>query len=114
MPTPRKELGNKGERLAAAFLIDSGHTIITTNLRLAGGEVDILARTPDGTLAVVEVKTRSSVVVVRPQANITPAKLHTLRRLAHAVADRHPQSNVQIDILEVDASTGKIIHTPNV
>lgn len=114
MPTLSKELGNKGERLAAAFLIARGYTIEATNLRLAGGEIDLLSRTPDNTLAVVEVKTRRSSTFVRPQANITPAKLTTLHRLAHAVADRHPNTNVQIDILEVDVATGEITHTPNV
>jgi len=114
MPTPSKQLGDKGERLAAAFLIAKGYQIEATNLRLAGGEIDILARVDAETLSVVEVKTRSSSVFVRPQANITPAKLRTLRRLAHAMADRHPNTNVQIDILEVDVATGEIVHIPNV
>lgn len=110
MPTPSKELGDKGERLAAAFLIAKDYAIVQTNLRLAGGEIDILARDPDGTLVVVEVKTRSSSTFVRPAANITPHKLQTLQRLALVVAGRYPETNVRVDVIEVDGSDEQAIH----
>lgn len=114
MPTPRKALGDKGERLAAAFLIAHGYDIVATNMHIAGGEIDILAQSTNDTLIVAEVKTRMQSTFVRPQANITPAKVRTLRRLAHAVADQNPHTNVQIDILEVDCASGTITHIPNI
>ncbi|MDO8471596.1 MAG: YraN family protein [bacterium] len=108
MTPPKKsnqELGAKGERQAAAFLVDHGYQIINRNLRLAGGEIDILARDVAGTLIVVEVKSRHSVDFAPAQANITPTKLATLARLAHAVSDRYPNSDVRVDVIEYDAST---------
>lgn len=46
-----------GEALAAQFLIDRGADIVGRNTRAGRGEIDILARFPDGVVA-VEVKTR--------------------------------------------------------
>lgn len=106
--SPNKELGSKGERRAAAFLVAAGFEIMATNLRLCGGEIDILARAPEGTIAVVEVKTRSG-DFVRPQANITHQKLMTLRRLAHSVADRYPEANVRVDVIEVTANINHLV-----
>ena len=93
---------------------EHGYMVITANLRVAGGEIDLLARTPEGALAVVEVKTRKSGRFAPPAANITAAKLRTLKRLAHAIADYYPNFNVQIDILEIDEERDSIVHTPNI
>jgi putative endonuclease len=65
--TPRRRLGDRGERLALAYLKGRGYRIVATNLRVpighapSGraviGEVDVVAY--DGvTLVFVEVKTR--------------------------------------------------------
>lgn len=113
MTPPKKikqELGAKGERQAAAFLVAAGYQIINRNLRLAGGEIDILAHDDAGTIVVVEVKSRQSVSFAPAQANITAAKLATLTRLAHAISDRYPNSNVRVDAIEYAAATGQINH----
>lgn len=51
--------GNKGEAITAYYLEKSGYKILSRNFRIRGGEIDIIAE-KDGTLAFVEVKTRSS------------------------------------------------------
>ena len=54
-----KQVGSKGEDLAAEFLKDKGYRIIGRNYKTPIGELDIIAK--DGeTLVFVEVKTRSS------------------------------------------------------
>lgn len=117
MTLPKKnnqELGAKGERQAAAFLVAAGYQIINRNLRLAGGEIDILAHDDAGTIVVVEVKSRQSISFAPAQANITPTKLTTLSRLAHAVSDRYPNANVRVDVIEYDNATNQINHLQDV
>ncbi len=58
--------GNRGEDIAAKYLTGKGYKIISRNFRIRGGEIDIIAIDPtegsgsNGTLAFVEVKTRTS------------------------------------------------------
>ncbi len=52
----RKELGRRGEDIAARHLEHSGWTIVTRNYRVREGEIDLIAKR-DRTLAFCEVKT---------------------------------------------------------
>jgi putative endonuclease len=54
-----RQLGRAGERRAAWFYRLRGYRIVATNVRLASGEIDIVARRGD-TLVIAEVKTRQS------------------------------------------------------
>jgi transcription-repair coupling factor (superfamily II helicase) len=54
------ELGKLGEELAAEYLQKKGYVILATNWVFQKAEIDILAQ-KENTLAVVEVKTRSSI-----------------------------------------------------
>ena len=54
--TPRKRAGNVGEAAAARYLERRGLTIVARNVARKTGELDIVARGPDG-LHIVEVKT---------------------------------------------------------
>lgn len=87
--------------------------VLARNLRLVGGEIDLLMQDPMGTIVVVEVKTRHD-DYLPPQANITPGKIRTLHRLARAISDRYPTNNVQVDILEVVVTTNEINHIANI
>jgi len=99
--TSNQTIGQEGERRAAAFLVAKSYQILVQNKRLAGGEIDILAQDVDGTLVVVEVKTRSRSDFANPQDNINFKKIQTLTRLAQAIASRYPERNVRIDVIEV-------------
>jgi putative endonuclease len=55
----RKELGSKGEQLAADFLIKQGYEIVARNFRYDRGEIDIVAK-KGGLLSFCEVKTRKT------------------------------------------------------
>ena len=50
-------LGNIGEKAAYDYLVNLGYTILRTNFKAAGGEIDIIAQKGKH-LAFVEVKTR--------------------------------------------------------
>ena len=62
-----RELGSRGEDAAVRSLERRGWEVVERNWRCQLGEVDIVARDPDGQLALVEVKTRS-----RPQGAPDP------------------------------------------
>jgi putative endonuclease len=71
------DLGKLGEELAVAFLEKNGYTILETNWTFQKAEVDIIAQ--KGTvLAVVEVKTRSSIDFGLPQDFVKPKKIQLL------------------------------------
>ena len=109
--TNKQIVGQKGERRAAAFLVARRYQILEQNLRIAGGEIDILAEDEDGTLVVVEVKTRSSSEFLNPQVNVDFKKIRTLKRLALAIASRNPAKNVRVDVIEV---ADEINHIQNI
>ena len=95
-------VGQYGERVAAAFLVDRGWRLLDRNWRCAEGELDIVALDGDA-LVVVEVKTRTGDGFGHPAEAVTAAKLARLRRLAGqwlASHDVHPVG-VRIDVLAV-------------
>lgn len=71
------DLGKQGEELAADFLRKNGYDILETNWVYQKAEIDIIAKKED-TLAVVEVKTRSSLDFGLPQDFVTPKKIKLL------------------------------------
>lgn len=94
--------GQLGEDLAAQYLRAHGFSIRHRNMRLPGGEIDIVAVAPDGTLAVVEVKARRSEQFGGPLAAITPAKYRRLRQLTARYLQLHPHpGQVRIDVVGV-------------
>lgn len=100
-------LGKKGEDLAVDFLINKGYIILDRNYRYERAEVDILAK-KDQTLAVIEVKTRSTTDFGNPQDFVKPKQIE---RLVNAV-DAYITSNlldleVRFDIIAIVRSGDK-------
>ncbi len=71
------ELGKKGEQLAVNYLLQHGYTVIERNYRFDKAEVDIIAKKSD-ILAIVEVKTRSTVDYGNPQDFVKPKQIKNL------------------------------------
>ncbi len=85
------QLGELGEALVAAWLIQEGWTIEARRWRCRAGELDLVARSGQE-LAFVEVKTRSPGNWDRNGAlAITPAKQLKLLRTAELFLIQHPQ-----------------------
>ena len=59
MITKQRQLGDKGEAVAAKFLIQKGFEIIDHNVHAPGGELDLIMK-ENGEWVFVEVKTRRS------------------------------------------------------
>lgn len=109
------ELGTKGEELAVDFLIKSGYDILERNYRFDKAEVDIIAQ-KDNTLAVIEVKTRSTIDFGNPQDFVKPKQI---QRLVKAV-DEYVTANrldveVRFDIIAIikEGKGFKIEHLEN-
>ena len=71
------DLGKFGEELAVDFLKKNGYEILETNWVFDKAEIDIIAQ-KENILAVVEVKTRSSVEFGLPQEFVKPKKIQLL------------------------------------
>ncbi len=71
------DLGKLGEELAVDYLIENGYEILETNWTFQKAEVDIIAK-KNTILAVVEVKTRSSIDFGLPQDFVKPKKINLL------------------------------------
>jgi len=77
----RQELGEKGEEIAARYLVSRGYRILERRYRVAEGEIDIIA-CQGKNLVFVEVKTRASLSCGTPQEAVTPSKQKKIRRVA--------------------------------
>jgi UPF0102 protein DIP1513 len=93
-------LGCRGEELAAQYFENLGAEIVGRNVRYHCGELDVVARFPDGEVVFVEVKTRSSLDYGGAEA-VTPEKLTKLRRAAAMWLQGKPYMPVRFDVLVV-------------
>lgn len=88
------ELGKKGEQLAVDFLLKNDYQIIERNYRFEKAEVDIIAKKND-ILAVIEVKTRSTVDFGNPQDFVKPKQI---QRLVKAVDDYVNVNDLDVEV----------------
>ena len=84
MTEERIELGRRGEDLIASLIESKGWHVLARNVRLSGGELDLIARVGD-TLVFIEVKTLRT---GRYQANSSPER-------AVLAVDRKKQSRIR-------------------
>jgi len=98
-----KSTGNRGEELAAEFLVGLGYKILERNLRLLVGEIDILAQS-GRTIVLVEVKTVRGGGFGLAQELVRFKKQQKLKLLARALYERYPKSTIRIDVIGVDLS----------
>jgi putative endonuclease len=95
------ELGKLGEELAVEYLRKEGYEIVETNWTFQKAEIDILAK-KEGILAVVEVKTRSSLEFGLPQDFVKPKKVQLLVKAVDAyVNERNLDIEVRFDIIAI-------------
>ena len=88
------DLGKLGEELAVDFLEKNGYEILETNWTFQKAEVDIIAK-KDAILAVIEVKTRSSLEYGLPQDFVKPKKIQLLVK---AINEYVTQNDIDVDV----------------
>ena len=95
------ELGKLGEELAVEFLRKEGYEILETNWTFQKAEIDIIAQ-KETILAVVEVKTRSSLEFGLPQDFVKPKKIQLLvKAINEYVVSKNLDVEVRFDIIAV-------------
>ncbi len=95
------EFGKLGEQIAVDFLRKRGYEICFRNYRYLKAEVDIIAKKGE-TLAVVEVKTRTSDFLEDIQSVISPKKIKLLVLAADQYVQEHDLDiEVQFDVIMV-------------
>ena len=82
------DLGKFGEELAVDFLEKNGYEILETNWTFDKAEIDIIAQ-KENILAVVEVKTRSSLDFGLPQEFVKPKKIQLLVKAINEFVIEH-------------------------
>ena len=97
------ELGKFGEELAVAFLQQNGYEILETNWTFQKAEIDIIAQ-KENILAVIEVKTRSSIEFGLPQDFVKPKKIQLLvKAINEYVIANDLDVEVRFDIMAIHA-----------
>lgn len=93
--------GNKGEELAANFLVAKGYTIVARNYRYKHAEIDLIAQ-KDKWLIFVEVKTRHSVAFGEPESFVTNKKAaKVIEGAEHFVFEQQWNGPIRFDIVSV-------------
>lgn len=101
------DLGILGEQLAADYLQRKGYSILERNFVYDKAEIDIIAQKEQGTIIVVEVKTRNSNVFGDPQSFVSPAKIKLLVKATNEyLISKALDVEVQFDIIAVLKNKG--------
>ena len=108
-----RQKGDTGEDVAAEYLLSKGYSILTRNYRKSRGEIDCVAKDPDGTLVFVEVKSSRGISCGHPFTWVTKSKQHTLTKIATwYLAENHiTHTPCRFDVIAV--VDGKVDHLRN-
>lgn len=111
----KKQLGNRGEDIAAAYLQKQGYQILKRNFRTKFGEIDIICRQAC-TIVFVEVKTRLNNKFGSPEESVTKTKQDHIRRTALTYLQTNTRSfqEIRFDVIgiKMDGSEMIVNHLP--
>lgn len=104
------QLGKWGEDIAAQYLREQGYEIISRDWRFGHRDIDIIARTPDNTTVVfVEVKTRTSDVVTKPDDAVDAKKVRSIGLAANAYVKQMSVADMlRFDVIAIIGNQGGI------
>ena len=95
------DLGKKGELLAEEYLLRNSYTILAKNWRYQKAEIDIIAL-KEGVLAIVEVKTRTTIDIISPEEAVNTKKIKLLVAAANEyVIENDLDVDVRFDIISI-------------
>ena len=113
MPNISRQRGISGESIAARYLEQNGYEIIERNWYCRWGEIDIIARSPDGILVFAEVKScGESGKFGDPLEWITSSKIRKIIKSTRQFLFENEidDTPVRFDVLTVDLSDGRVEH----
>ena len=103
----RHDTGRLGEELTAYYLMRSGYRILRRNVRVKGGEIDIIAAN-DMYIAFVEVRTRDASAWESGAQTVRQRKRSLVIRAAGTYLARYPtELQPRFDIAQVTVKDGK-------
>jgi len=104
----RAKRGRAAEEVAAALLEAHGYRIVGRNVRLPGGEIDIIAREGD-TVVFVEVKARASGTFGSAVQAVDARKRATLRAIASDwLQIAAPRAKARFDVVTFDRGRARL------
>ena len=117
-PLSPHDIGVRGETAAVLSLMRRGWEIVCRNWRCELGEIDIIARDPEGKLVLVEVKTRMALgsrwdvaTEVAPELAVDEAKREKYERLASIYLRYHPEiEEVRFDVIAITVTSSDGAH----
>jgi len=93
--------GTSAEDAAIAFLTEKGYVILTRNYRFLKAEIDIIAEY-NSKIIFVEVKARSSAIIMEPHEAVDRAKIGRYVRTAnHYIVENFRTEEAQFDIVSI-------------
>lgn len=97
-----KEVGKVAEILASEYCVKKGYTIIENNFRNRYGEIDIIAKSPEGILVFIEVKS-SRRHNSFPAVNVTPKKIKQIYNTAKVWCAKQKIENYEMrfDVISI-------------
>lgn len=114
MITPKRELGNLGEKIALGYLKKNDYQILERNYQKKWGEIDIIAQLKEN-IVFIEVKSKSKGprpvrdglkgMAIRPEQNVNFLKQKRLIRAAQTyLLERKisPEKPWQIDVIAIE------------
>lgn len=109
----KKLLGRAGEVKAVEFLKKKKYEILEKNFKTYLGEIDIIAKAPEGDIVFVEVKTRSDESFGLPCEAVDLKKQEKYIRVASEYLQRKKLTDepCRFDVVEIE--NGKINHIEN-
>jgi len=95
-------IGEKGEQIAADFLIKNGYQLLKRNYSCRFGEMDIIATIAEY-LVFCEVKTRQGEGKIHPTSAITKKKIKKLRQIGLYYIEKNKITRIQprFDVISI-------------
>ncbi|CAN5635043.1 hypothetical protein BH10BAC2_BH10BAC2_43250 [soil metagenome] len=104
--TYNKQTGDRGEDMAAMWILEKGYVIIERNWRFKHLEIDIIA-SKENKLHFFEIKTRTSAKFGHPEESVGTKKMQNLLRAAEEYQYQNPQWKLlQFDVLSITMIRG--------
>ncbi len=113
-----EKIGKLGEKIACGYLVKKGYKIVDRNYKRKFGEIDVIAKSKEGTLVFCEVKTIREMGNpfdwIAPEDNATAHKLRKMRRVAQFFAAKNQDliredKGWRIDLLAIVLSSNETI-----
>lgn len=108
-----REKGDRGEDTAVEYLLSHGFEIVCRKYQSRRGEIDCIARDPDGTLVFIEVKSSAGAGCGSPFSWVTPVKQRKLMAMARQYLAEHRITSAPCRFDVIGITRGKVEHLRN-